>query len=405
MHQERLKCPSPCTRIMNPGEGNYLTMPSPHPGITSHRHAPRRCQPEVDERWEAGGLGAQPHVPPELLMSPAGTVAHVPPRRSLRDCRMDRLADLIGNAVHRPATGGRGRRWGRACIAILTGVLALGGCGGTTTPRSSGAGIAGPGLASACAQIRHQYPHLPGELTVAVSPYNANSEKIDPQEPSKIIGLEPSMISEIASCLHFTYTYSNQSFAGVIAAVTSGADQMGITGIYVTPARVKVIDLVSYRRSSEQAVLNSSIASKVHTVDDFCGLTSGVTTGSIELGYLQSLSQKCQEMGKRPIQIQVFQDVASISLALANGRLDFSIGASELVSPEVKQYSGKLVAGFIIPDLGFDIGIGVSKKEPELAHATLAAVKAIQKAGIERRLLAQWGYPPSTQVPAVLYTG
>lgn len=151
-------------------------------------------------------------------------------------------------------------------------------------------------------------------------------------------------------------------------------------------------------------MVSPSVASRIHNVTDFCGLTTGVTTGSVELQYLQQVSAQCVSAGKPKITINVYQDVGTIFLTLANGRLDFSIGAAELVAPALKEYSGKVKASIIVPALTFDIGIAISKRDPKLAQAVDAAVRAMQADHLEAPILKKWDYLPSDQVTAKLYT-
>lgn len=208
----------------------------------------------------------------------------------------------------------------------------------------------------------------------------------------------------VAQCLGFKYTYVPAGFDNVIASVQSGRTPLGIEGVYVTSAREKVLDLVAYRVSEEEAVVRPSLVSRIHSVTDFCGLTSGVTTGSVELQYLQQVSAQCVKAGKPKITINVYQDVGTIFLSMAAGRLDFSIGAAELVAPALKEYSGKLSSSIIIPALTFDIGIAISKHDPELAQAVTAAVQGMQANNLEAPILKKWDYLPSDQVTVKLYT-
>jgi polar amino acid transport system substrate-binding protein len=303
-------------------------------------------------------------------------------------------------------------------LVALAASLALAACGsssstsstsapasGTSSPANAGAAIDGStALGSACATVRSKYSGLPTSMSVGTSNSEPPDAYANPKDPSQIIGLEPDIMALVAQCLSFKYTYVPAGFDNVIASVQSGRTPLGIEGVYVTPAREQVLDFVPYRVSEEEAVARPSVASGIHSVNDFCGLTSGVTTGSVELMYLQQVSAQCVKSGKPKITINVYQDVGTIFLTLASGRLDFSIGAAELVAPALKEYGSKLSASIIVPALTFDIGIAISKHDPELAQAVAAAMLAIQANNLETPILKKWDYLASDQVTAKLDT-
>lgn len=291
-----------------------------------------------------------------------------------------------------------------ACLA-LSACSSSSSTSSTSTSSSASAAIDGSSaFGSTCAGIRSKYPGLPTSISVGTSNSEPPDAYANPKNPSQIIGLEPDVMAVVAQCLGFKYTYVPAGFDNVIASVQSGRTPLGIEGVYVTSAREKVLDLVAYRVSEEEAVVRPSLVSRIHSVTDFCGLTSGVTTGSVELQYLQQVSAQCVKAGKPKITINVYQDVGTIFLSMAAGRLDFSIGAAELVAPALKEYSGKLSSSIIIPALTFDIGIAISKHDPELAQAVTAAVQGMQANNLEAPILKKWDYLPSDQVTVKLYT-
>jgi polar amino acid transport system substrate-binding protein len=300
-------------------------------------------------------------------------------------------------------------------VVALAASLALAACSSSSSSSSSstssasgsstGTAIDGSAaLGTSCASIRSKYSGLPASMSIGTSNSEPPDAYANPKNPTQIIGLEPDVMTVVAACLGFKYTYVPAGFDNVIASVQSGRTPIGIEGVFVTPAREQVLDFVPYRVSEEEAVARPSVASRIHSVNDFCGLTTGVTTGSVELEYLQSVSAQCVKAGKPKITINVYQDVGTIFLTLANGRLDFSIGAAELVAPALKEYGSKLTSSIIVPALTFNIGIAISKHDPELAQAVAAAVQAIQANNLEAPLLKKWDYLPSDQVAATLVT-
>lgn len=288
-----------------------------------------------------------------------------------------------------------------ACVAAP--LLLVAGTGTATAASHGVAAARAPHVASftaRCSALRAKFPGLPKTIDVAVSPYNPPSESINPKDPSQIVGLEPSVVADVGRCLGFTYTYTSEGFANVITSLQSGRSPLGITALYVTPARQKIIAFVPYRTAEDQIVTTSALASKLKAPMSLCGLSTGVTTGSVELAYMQKLSAQCKASGKQAISIGIYQDISTVFASMAAGHIDFTSNAAELTPPVLKQYKGKLAGSFLVKALSFTVAIGIEKSQAELGHAVAGSIQAMQATGMEKALLKKWGYPVSTQKAA-----
>lgn len=255
-------------------------------------------------------------------------------------------------------------------------------------------------FASACKSIRTSSPTAQRTIDVAVSPYSPPFESVDPNDPSKIVGLEPSIIAQLSHCLGFKYTYTSEGFANVITSLQSGRSPLGITTLFLNSAREKVIGFVPYRTSIDRLVSAPAMAKKLHRPMDLCGLHAAVLIGGVESGYLQHLSTTCQAAHKQPISISPFPDAGTEMLSVAQGRVDFSFTVIGDMPLLLKQYPGKLEGGFYVNELSFKVGIGVAKSDASLGRAVAAAMRAMQRAGLETKFLKESGLPASVLVPA-----
>jgi polar amino acid transport system substrate-binding protein len=287
-------------------------------------------------------------------------------------------------------------------VPLAGALVAACGSSSTTTTTSSSAGAGS--LASQCSSIRSQFPNIPKQWNVAVSPFNGNLEEVDPANPNNIIGVEPDLISEMSQCLGTTFTYASQPFAGVITSLTSGTAQLGITGLFIKPDRVKVIDMLSHMTSTDELYTTPALAAQIKTPLDMCGRTIGETVGTAEATYTESVSTQCTQAGKPAIQQPHFQDIGALMTNIANGRIDGTINSDALAPQVLKQYTGQIAAGFSVPSFRFSIGIGISRLTipSGLPDAAAAAMKKIQANGDDAKILKRWGFPASAQVPAVL---
>lgn len=291
----------------------------------------------------------------------------------------------------------------RLLTAPFVGVLIVA-CGGSSAPSTSPSSAAASSIVSKCAPIRSQYPHIPKQWTVAVSPFNGNLEEVDPTNPANIIGVEPDLIAEISQCLGTTYTYTSGPFASVIVSLTSGTAQVGITGLFIKASRVAVIDMLSHMTSTDELYTTPALAAQMKSPLDMCGHVIGETVGTAEAAYVAMISTQCTSSGKGAIQQPNFQTLADLFLNITTGRIDGSINSDALAPQVLKQYSGKLAVGFSVPSFRFSIGIGISKLTAStgLPGAMTAALQQIQAIGDDAKILTKWGFAASAEVPAVL---
>ena len=256
-------------------------------------------------------------------------------------------------------------------------------------------------FATQCKAVRAKYKGLPATINVAISPFSPPFDTTN--KTQKITGLEPNLLSDVAGCLGFKISYSSEGFAAVITSVQTGRSLLGLTGIFLTPTREKIIAFVPYMLSQTQVITTPALVKKIHTVMSLCGLSTGVTSGSVELKYFQTLSKKCVAAHKGAISISIFTKITTIFASLVAGHFDFSAGASFLNGPVLKEYPGKLATSIFLPGTKVKIGIGVEKSDVELGEAVAAAMQLVQHDGIETSLLAHWGFTeiPELETPAV----
>jgi polar amino acid transport system substrate-binding protein len=304
---------------------------------------------------------------------------------------------------NRPARALLGLASGAASLALAVSACSSSSGSSASSSPSPGTTHEQSAFATKCASIRSRYSGIPTSIQVGISPFNRPYDYTNPTNPSQYIGVEPDLLAQISKCLGFSYSYIAENFANTIASVVSGRTPIGLDDLFLTPARNKELDYVTYSVSEDQVVAESSIAGRLHGPMDLCGLTTAVTTGGVELPYLQTLSKQCVNSGKKPISISILQDIASTFLAAANGRADFVVNSQVLTEPALRQYPGKLQASFLVSGLKFIVGIAVNKEQLQLAKAIDAAMQLLQSDGQEISILRKYGFPPSTQSPAMLH--
>ncbi len=96
-----------------------------------------------------------------------------------------------------------------------------------------------------------------------------------------------------------------------------------------------------------------------------------------------------QSRGEARPTLQLYDNNADCIQAILAGRADTYVNDVNTVDQAVKAYPDKLEKSTAVT-LPYSVGIAVPKNKPEFRDAVMAALIAVQKAGIETELLKKW---------------
>ena len=245
-----------------------------------------------------------------------------------------------------------------------------------------------------CKALQAKYPQFKGKTLVnAINPHTPGYETIDPSDPSKYIGLDIDLGETIGACLGFTVTYKPVAFAALLTTLQSGQADIVISDIYATEERARAADFITYSKVFDGVLVAKGNPKKITGIDNsLCGATAAENTGYVEVPLIQALAPACKEAGKAEPAIQLYDNNANCIQAILSGRADTYINDVNTVDQAVKAYPDKLEKAATLA-LPYSVGIGVPKGKPEFRDAVMAALTAIQKAGIQTELHKKWAIP------------
>jgi polar amino acid transport system substrate-binding protein len=160
--------------------------------------------------------------------------------------------------------------------------------------------------------------------------------------------------------------------------------QMGVTEV-----REKVIDQIGWLLGNELFAALADNPIKVNSLDDLCGVTIATTRGSREAEFARLHQPECQKLGKKPIELLVFNDGASAADAMLSKRAELFWVGSTAVSYFVAQSHGKTKVVGHYTDLAY-IGVGLAKGS-DMAKPLQAAVQHIMDDGTYTKIVKKWG--------------
>jgi polar amino acid transport system substrate-binding protein len=242
-----------------------------------------------------------------------------------------------------------------------------------------------------CKALQAKYPEFKGKTLVnAINPHTPGYEALDPADPSKYIGFDIDLGEAIAGCLGFNLTYKAVTFAALLTTLQSGQADIVISDIYATEERAKAADFITYSKVFDGVLVAKGNPKKITGINaSMCGTTAAENTGYVEVPLIQNLGPACKTAGKAEPALQLYDNNANCIQAILAGRADTYVNDVNTVDQAVKAYPDKLEKATAVT-LPYSVGIAVPKGKPQFRSAVMAALVAIQKAGIQTELLNKW---------------
>jgi polar amino acid transport system substrate-binding protein len=304
---------------------------------------------------------------------------------------------VIGDPRRSPGDLGIAGRLG--CLALGIFFLSL-----LAAPHAARADT--PAAPAACQQLQVKYPQFKGKTLVnAVNPHTPGYEALDPNDPSKYIGFDIDLGEVIGKCLGFGLTYKAVTFAALLTTLESGQADIVISDIYATKERAKAADFITYSKVFDGVLVAKGNPKKITGINtSMCGDAAAENTGFVEVPLVQNLGAPCKAQGKPEPTLQLYDNNADCIQAILAGRADTYVNDVNTVDQAVKAYPDKLEKATAVT-LPYSVGIAVPKHKPEFRDAVMAALVAVQKAGIETALLKKWSLDSgSLEEPKLLTT-
>lgn len=273
---------------------------------------------------------------------------------------------------------------------VVAAAVGLAGCGGSEGAGSSSSKPQTGTGAAVDAALASQLPSsLKGKtLTVATAATYPPMEFIG-SDGNTVEGMEPELITAVAQTLGLKTTIKNASFDTIIPGLSSGKYDLAISSMNATPAREKIVTMVSVRTGGTSFVVKAQDPPKINTLQDLCGLKVAVQSGSTQQDDVKTQSTKCTAASKPAPQMLVFADQNQEFLALSSGRAEVVVAGAPGNAWKVKKSNGQLA----LTGHPYDVettAIALPKDSP-LAKPVADAVNVLIKNGMYKKILTKWG--------------
>ncbi|MFN2582242.1 MAG: ABC transporter substrate-binding protein, partial [Candidatus Dormibacteria bacterium] len=281
----------------------------------------------------------------------------------------------------------------RLLMALALPALALVACGGGSSSGGSGSGSPSPTVATATQDpaVANQVPaaiKAKGTLTAAADATYSPDEFIGP-DGSTVMGFDVDLTKALGQVMGLQINVVSATFDTIIPGLTSGKYDLGVSSFTDTKAREQQVDFVTYFSSGEAFVVKASSSLNVKTLDDICGHTVGVESGTTEQMDAQTQDMTCKSAGKQGVTVSTYPDQNAVNLALSSGRVELNFLDSQIAAYQASISNGQFkVTGPAFNTAPYGIAI---PKNNGMAPVVLAALKDLMTSGVYKQILSKWG--------------
>jgi polar amino acid transport system substrate-binding protein len=201
-----------------------------------------------------------------------------------------------------------------------------------------------------------------------------------------IFGFDVDMASAIAANWGISSKPVKTAFPGLIPALTAKKCEAVISGIFVTPDRLKQAGAVTYMHTHRALLVKAGNPKGIKGPNDLKGLNVAVQAGTKYEQYLKALKAKIG------FSLQSYPGDTDAVAQILLGRADVVLTQDTSSAYQIKQHPGKLQIAYLFPQQD-SFGIYYRKSDTQLAAGLRAAVATLKKNGTMVKLAAKYKLP------------
>ncbi|ENV55329.1 MULTISPECIES: ABC transporter substrate-binding protein [Acinetobacter] len=193
-------------------------------------------------------------------------------------------------------------------------------------------------------------------------------------------------------------------FSNLITGLEAKKFDLVFSGLYITPERMKKVDMVPYYMTREAllSLVGSTYQPKVR--DELCGKTISSQKGSIFPQQLHQISdESCVAKGKPPITVREFETSPQAVQALLAKAVDAHYDDLSVAKSTVDKLKGRVAISStdtFFPVLG---GIAVRKGDTPMYNKLKQGLEEMKKSGEYAALIEKYNLQPLTDADIEKY--
>jgi polar amino acid transport system substrate-binding protein len=207
-------------------------------------------------------------------------------------------------------------------------------------------------------------------------------------------GFDIDLANEIGRLWKVEAKLVKTAFPGLLPGLASKRCHMVISGIFVTPDRVKRFPAVGYMRTHRALVVRAGNPKRIQGPAGLSGKVVAVQAGTKYEEYLNALNDRFEAAHKSRFTLQSYPGDTDAVAQVLIGRADAVLTQDTSAAFQKKRHPGKLAIAYLFPAKD-TFGIYYRRSDTALGTALRAAIAALEKNGTLRRIAAKYELPPA----------
>jgi polar amino acid transport system substrate-binding protein len=208
----------------------------------------------------------------------------------------------------------------------------------------------------------------------------------------KAIGFDIDLANAIAKHWKVKAKFVETGFTGLLPGLAAKRCTVVISGIFVTPDRVKQFPAVAYMKTHRALVVQAGNPKRINGPNALSGMTVAVQAGTKYEEYLKALNEEFKSSGRAQFTLQSYPGDTDAVGQLIVGRADAVLTQDTSGAYQKKQNPGKLAIAYLFPETD-SFGIYYRKGEAKLGTALKAAITTLRKNGTLKKIAAKHQIP------------
>jgi len=210
----------------------------------------------------------------------------------------------------------------------------------------------------------------------------------------KPTGFDIDMANAIGKFWKVKANFVQTAFPGLLPALSAKKCNMVISGIFITPDRVKSFPAVSYMKTHRALVVQAGNPKKIKGPNDLSGKLVAVQAGTKYEEYLKTLNEQFKSSGRPQFTLQSYPGDTDAVAQLLIGRADAVLTQDTSGAFQKQAHPGKLALAYLFPETD-SFGIYYRPSDKKMGAALRTAIKQLKKNGTLKRIAAKHQIPVS----------
>jgi polar amino acid transport system substrate-binding protein len=208
----------------------------------------------------------------------------------------------------------------------------------------------------------------------------------------KAVGFDVDLANAIAKNWKVKAKFVETGFPGLLPALAAKRCTIVISGIFITPDRVKQFPAVSYMKTHRALVVQAGNPKKINGPNALSGKTVAVQAGTKYEEYLKALNEQFKSSGKPQFTLQSYPGDTDAVGQILVGRADAVLTQDTSGAFQKKQHPGKLAIAYLFPETDA-FGIYYRRSDKALGTGLKAAIAKLKKNGTMKKIATKHQIP------------